>query len=144
MGLQRALAALSKYNISNELIINKDKTKVLVFGKRKNKVNLKWQLGKDLIVTCKKYKYLGVWFSENSRASTQIAGLKNKAFALMYALCRLHGNLNSPSAVNILKVTKSVLLPSLQHGHLAYPGLLDTALDAINYRMYKKLFSLPP
>lgn len=142
-GLQRALNSLHDYNIANSLKINQEKTKVLIFGRRKNKKSLIWHIGPAMIRSTRKYNYLGIWFSETSSPTAHLVTLKKRAGAITYSLSRLNQSLASPSAEPILKVIKATLLPALSYGHQAFPGACAASLDQFQSSTYKKIFKLP-
>ncbi|KAJ1192517.1 hypothetical protein NDU88_001824 [Pleurodeles waltl] len=141
IGLQRALKALNTFNKANQLQVNQEKTKVLIFGRYKNKKLTTWQLGSQTISTARKYNYLGEWFTENNTAGAQKNAIRHKAAVITYGLAKLNNQLRSTSAAPILRVTKTTLLPALQYGYLAFPGSLESTIEQAHCRAYLKDFT---
>ncbi|KAJ1207404.1 hypothetical protein NDU88_002795 [Pleurodeles waltl] len=139
--LQQALNALNTFSKANQLQVNQENTKILIFGRFKNKKRINWQLGSQIVHTARKYNNLGVWFTENNTVGAQKNAIRHKAAAITYKLAKLNNQLRSASAAPILRVTKATLLLALQYGYLAFPGSLECTIEQTHCRAYLK--SLP-
>ncbi|KAJ1204229.1 hypothetical protein NDU88_008010 [Pleurodeles waltl] len=141
--LRRAINALNTFNKNNQLQVNQEKTKVLIFGRYKNKKLTTWQLGSQIIRTARKYNYLGVWFTENNTAGAQKNTIRHEAAVITYGLAKLNNQLRSTSAAPILRVTKATLLRALQYGYLAFPGSLESTREQAHCRACLKGLQQP-
>ena len=73
-----------------KLDINYDKTKILIFGTR-NDDRFSFNMGESKISICKRFKYLGVFFSLNAEVSVKpeiINLIKPKRLYLLYKIIR--------------------------------------------------------
>ena len=84
--LQKALDGMKEYCDLNNLFVNVEKTKVVVFskGKIRNKPVLKF--GNHIIEVVDKYKYLGIEFNYNGHFAPNIKTLSTIATKAMFAL----------------------------------------------------------
>ena len=62
--MQQCLNAFVSYCQEWKLTINKDKTKLLIFGARKGS-NIAFKIDGEIIETVAKYKYLGIFFTQS-------------------------------------------------------------------------------
>lgn len=111
--MQHCLNAFSCYCKDWKLTINKDKTKMLIFGARKIP-NVDFKLDNEIIEIVDKYKYLGVFFSQSGsflNARKHIVQQAKKAMILLFT--RIN-NLDIPLDLQ-LKLFDHTVLPILTY-----------------------------
>ena len=142
MGLQMALDALNHYNVKNQLLLNGEKTKVLIFGGHQHKAAARWRVVHLSIKSCQVHNYLGTWLTERHSAQKQRAEINKKSGALIYLLKCQHQQLLSLSAKATPGVLRANLIPAVSYGHLAFPGVLDQKLDKIQTKAHKVILGI--
>lgn len=110
--LQRQLDCLYSFAIEWELLINLDKTNIMIFNSASRilKESHGFHLGSDPIKPIRRYCYLGIQFSLNGSFKGTIDELRKKALRAYFAMRR---TLN-PAAVtvtNLLKLCDSLIKP---------------------------------
>jgi hypothetical protein len=143
--LNLLLRALNAYAIKNDLVINSQKSKVIVFRKGGNLASgTRFQLGNEDLEIVNRYQYLGVWFSSSGSFTHHVRETSVKAEragAILRALLLKIGHFSSDLA-NTLIATKvtSTLLHAVEvwgRGH-------EDSLLLPTLRFIKKLFILHP
>ena len=111
--LQQCLVDCNTYCKTWQLAVNKNKTKVKVFGSNKRNLrNVYFTLnGKDVEIV-DKYKYRGIFFTSNCRFIKAQTYLITQASTAMYLLYRRIYNLNLPIDLQ-LKLFDNTLVPIL-------------------------------
>ena len=59
--------SLNDYCTAQQVNVNCDKTKIMVFGQNPKTVNFKWKIGGQSLMIVRKYKYLGIWLNWNCK-----------------------------------------------------------------------------
>ena len=85
-GLQEALSAFEEYCNIWKLTVNTNKTKIVVFSKKKYKTNVVFKICGQVIALQDSYSYLGVIFNYNGNFCTARKKLLNQANKALYAL----------------------------------------------------------
>lgn len=83
-GLQNALNKLHDYCLKWRLIINPDKSKVMIFNKSGRLYNEVFTIGTHLLENVKEYAYLGMVFTPNGNFNLAIHTLNKKAKKAMF------------------------------------------------------------
>ena len=95
--LQKLLTALGQWCERWGLLVNPSKTKIMQFRpKGKRKCNVLFKCGTSVIGMTDKYKYLGLWFSEDldlSFMAEQVAASAHRALGLLIAKSKTIGGL---------------------------------------------------
>ena len=142
--LNLLLRGLTAYTVANDLVINTEKSKVVVFRKGgRLPFGTHFELdGKELQIV-NEYQYLGVWFSSSgsfSKNALETSCKAERAGAALRGLLSRVGRYSSDqfNTLSAAKVTSTLLHASeiWAHGHY------DT-LQLPVYRFIKKLFVLP-
>ena len=95
--LQKCLNGLQQYCDKWKLQINADKTKVLVFSKRKiDKSNINFTIGGEIIEIVDEFKYLGVKFSYNGNFHTNTKDLEIQGNRALFSVIKKARKENLP------------------------------------------------
>ncbi len=84
-----------------KLEVNAQKTKVVIFGSKKNKSVPDYSLGGEKIEVVSQYTYLGVLFKSNGNMKDNVSVMKNMASRAMFALLTQARNLNLDTDVQL-------------------------------------------
>ena len=122
-GLQRLLNKLYEFCTSSSLDVNLSKTKIMIFGRNKRKLNQEaFYLGKDQIEITHEYKYLGIDFYSHGYFEPSS---KRRRIACMKALM---ATLRKEAVVGVtcweLKshLFKALVLPTVTYGTEIWGG----------------------
>ena len=85
-GLTNMLECLNHYCNINELVINADKTKCMVFNKSGHLFRKKFILGSKKIETVRSYKYLGLVFTPSGEINSALNDLRSRALKAYMSL----------------------------------------------------------
>lgn len=82
--LRRMLKSLGKYFKEKEMILNVEKSKVLVFSRKdRDRGKRKWRWKEEEIEEVEEFKYLGYTFMKNNRDDAHIREVTRKAAGIM-------------------------------------------------------------
>ena len=111
--MQHSLRIFADYCIHWKLTINEEKSKIVIFGRDRNKY--KFYLNGLLLEKVKQFKYLGVVFSHNGRFLNTIRNNLQKARKASFGIAKRSRALNlSPSCE--LHILNTVVKPILLYG----------------------------
>ena len=85
-GLQCMLDKLAIYALENEMEINIDKTKGMIFNKSGKFIRRSFKFGNELIFTTNSYKYLGFVVTPSGEITSGLIDLKNRALRAYFKL----------------------------------------------------------
>ena len=83
---------MEKYCKDNELTINTDKTKCMIFNKTGRLIRKKFSLNNSNIETVRSYKYLGFIITPSGEINTGLNDLRDRAMKAFFKLKTLMGN----------------------------------------------------
>ena len=106
--------AFEKYCYIWKLTVNMNKTKIVVFSKKKYKTNVVFKIYGQAIDLQDSYSYLGVIFNYNGNFCTARKKLLDQANKALYALYRKIRNLAIPIDLQ-LKLFDSLITPILKN-----------------------------
>ena len=126
--LQNNLDTFSKYCLDWKLDVNKSKTKIVIFGARKN-CNFSFSFDNSPLEIVDSYKYLGLFFTKSRSFLTARKHLMEQAKKAMRMLLMRIKNLYLPVDLQ-LKLFDQTVLPILTYGCEVFGfencGLLET------------------
>ncbi|KAJ1200032.1 hypothetical protein NDU88_003861 [Pleurodeles waltl] len=94
------------YPVKKGLVINKNKTKILVLKGNRSKQQM-WFLEKKRLEFTISFKYLGVYFNANGNYADQLEEIRRKGKALCPGLRFLDPRLKDPNLSPILQVAQA-------------------------------------
>ena len=85
--LQENINVLDSFCNTWDLQINLKKTKIMIFGKKKNELNSDiFTLGEEIVEHTSSYCYLGIVFDENGSFKTAINELRKKSLRALFGM----------------------------------------------------------
>jgi hypothetical protein len=114
-GLQNCLNSLHKYCNSWGLSVNKKKTKIIVFNKAGRLLNLKFQLGDEVLENVRSYKYLGILFTSSGTFSYAKTELYKKGLKAYFKLLKSFGDF-TPGVTTSLHLFNHTIKPIILYG----------------------------
>ena len=135
--MRTALKVASDYADKWRFKFGSDKSKVVVFSRRKNdhsEAPRTWALGNTVIETVASYKYLGTWLSEDMRwklEAQNVTAMVRKKMGMLWGSGLLHRNLSMESRKTMIE---TMILPTLTYGAevVAFAGPTSGAKTAWN------------
>ena len=123
-GLQKQLNIFSKYCNLWRLKVNAEKTKVMIFGSRKNQYV--YTFNGNVIEIVEHFRYLGVYFARNGSFSFNIKQQHLKATKAMYSLLQKCKSNNLPIDCQF-ELFDKIIMPILLYGSEIW-GFSNTTL----------------
>ena len=157
-GLQELLSHFENYCELWKLKVNTNKTKVMIFSKRKSRNNPTFKINGEEIEIVDSYPYLGILFNFNGSFCKARKKLNDQSKKSLYALYRKITNISIPIDLQ-LKLFDSLVSPVLLYSseiwgfenlkdvekvHLQYcKNILKIRNSTPNYMVYGELGRLP-
>ena len=138
--LQNCLNDFADYCKTWKLNINKDKTKVIIFGSRQNR-NFSFKIDNTFLEIVNSYKYLGVFLAKSGSFLTAKKHLAQQARKAMHLLYSRINNLNLPIDL-ILKLFDNTILPILTYSAEVWGYESIDLLEKIHNEFLRKIFNL--
>ena len=111
--MQEMLDVVHKYSQKNRFKFNKDKCKIMIFGKKIN--NKKFRLGGSELEVVYSYKYLGLLIDDNFTWKAHLEKILDKARKRSRALCGM-GLREGVSARAVVRGWQVLVRPVLEYG----------------------------
>ena len=142
--LQKKLDVLYEVATKLGLIVNIDKSKVLVFRKGGRSAGIeKWHVGGKKFEVVTKYNYLGFLFSTKLNTNVMLKQLSSKAKSAFCRITRLSNNLNNMSYTALCKIFYAQIQPILLYGSELW-GLDDLSIsESVHVFSLKKILNVP-
>ena len=115
--LQQKLDVLFEDATKLGIIVNIDKSKVLVFRKGSRLAGIaKWHVGGKKLEVVTEYNYLGFLFSTKLNTNVMLKQLSSKAKSAFCRITRWSNNLNNMSYTVLCKISDAQIQPILLYG----------------------------
>ena len=115
-GLQHCLNGLQNYCKGWKLDVNLEKTKVMIFSKKKgDNEQFRFYFGRDIVEITYEYKYLGLIFTSNGSLRQASANLEDKARKAYYSIKSKIPFANNLSVQAWLKMYQALVLPIITY-----------------------------
>ena len=85
-GLQKMLKTMEKYCEENELVLNTDKTKCMIFNKTGRLLRKKFHFNKIPLENVREFKYLGFMLTPSGEINSGLQDLRDRALKAFYKL----------------------------------------------------------
>jgi len=143
--LQTMINALHKYCLLWGLLVNIEKSKVLIFKRhwRRLAQNEKWNLGSIQLEIVKSYKYLGVWIYHNGRFNNHLQEkLREAKLAINCTWKSLLGKKDVPMSSKY-KLFSAAMRLNLCYGAQFWGISPYEEVESLLILFLKKIFRLP-
>ena len=142
--LQKKLDVLYEVATKLGLIVNIDKSKVLVFRKGGRLASIeKWHVGGKRLEVVTEYNYLGFLFSNKLNTNAMLKQVSSKANTVFCRITRLSNNFNNMSFTVLCKIFDAQIQPILLYGSKLW-GLDDISIiESIHIFSLKKIPNVP-
>ena len=140
-GLQSMLNSFEEYCTNWKLKVNTNKTKVVIFGKRKEKGNLNFRLCNQSIEILDSYSYSGVVFNYNGSFCTAKKKLLEQAQKSLYALYTKIKNINIPIDLQ-LKLFDALVAPILLYSSEVWGFENKDNIEKMHLQFCKKILKI--
>ena len=114
-GLSDSLKVLSEYCEKNELSINLDKTKCMIFNKTERLIRRDFFVGEKKIENVREYKYLGLTFTPSGEMKSALGDLRSRALKAYWALKYKLGTFFSTHVVETMNLFDTLVRPILTY-----------------------------
>ncbi|MCG8429684.1 MAG: hypothetical protein MJA29_00695, partial [Candidatus Omnitrophica bacterium] len=140
-GLQKNLDALSEYCDKWKLKINTDKTKILIFTRKKKRIDRNFLLNGRALEKVEEYNYLGVIFSKNGNFFKARKHLSDQATKALFSVLQKGNALNLPVDLR-LQLFDETISPILLYGSEVWGYEDMKLLETIHLKYCKYLLKL--
>ncbi len=115
-GLKNSIRELEEYCKNWRMIINTDKTKIVIFNKTGKMIkNNGFEINKNSLKVTKSYKYLGFQLDNNGNFNGTVEDLANRAKRALYSIYKL-STINYISVETMINVFNATIKPILLYG----------------------------
>ena len=144
-GLSESLDILEKYCNQNELLINADKTKCMIFNKTGRTSRTNFYLGNSKLENVRSYKYLGFIFTPSGEINTGLHDLRDRALKAFMKIRNVMGPEFSRNIQTTLHIINSLVMPILLYAS-DFWGCMKLAkgnpIDTLNLRICKQVLGV--
>ena len=134
--MQKAIDCIIKWSKKWGLIVSTDKTKCIIFTKKRTKPNMDLKMQEEKIKYVKSVKYLGMWLDKGLTWGKHIDTLKEKCQERIRILKYISHNRWGSSQEKLRLLYKSLILSKIDYGSYLYATAAEThliKLDRIQY-----------
>jgi hypothetical protein len=115
-GLNKLLEGLNAYSIENQLKVNTDKTKCMIFNKTGRLIRRNFYLGTSRLENVKSYKYLGLIITPSGEITSALKDLRSRALKAYMALKNKLGMFFKENVDDTIKLFDALVKPILTYG----------------------------
>ena len=139
--MQNVLYKFEEYCTQWKLKVNSQKTKVIIFSKRKSRLNFDFRLFGSILSVVDECSYLGLTFKYNGNFATARKNLIQQAQKSLFALFRRIRNLNIPVDLQ-LKLFDSLVAPILLYSSEVWGYENSKDIEKVHLQFIKKIFGI--
>ena len=139
--MQMLLNKMHSYCTEWKLNVNINKTKVMIFSKKKGNCNVEFKYGNNVLEVVESYTYLGLNLSCNGKLKLAIETLSNQATRAIFGIKKLY-NYNNLDVYSKLKLFESIVVPILCYGCEVWGFDNVNDKEKIQIRFYKNILGL--
>lgn len=140
-GLKQLLSLFQAYCSHNDLSINEEKTKILVFSKTWKPLH--WVINNHSIEQVKIFKYLGITFHSQLQWSTHRNLTIASVSHLLGAIAKFHHNSGNQYVPAVLHIFKSKLISRLLYGVPIWIKATLNKVDQLAASFYRRILGVP-
>ena len=115
-GINRLLQDLHRYTEINQLKVNTEKTKCMIFNKTGRLLHKTFYLGNYKLETVRSYKYLGLVFTPSGEIKSALDDLRSRALKAYMALKSKLGSFFSEYVIDSITLFDTLIKPILLYG----------------------------
>ena len=141
VGLKRLLTRCLEYLNQNKLLLNCEKSKILVFSKSWRP--LKWVINGNTIEQVKHFKYLGINFQYNLFWTQHRNSVTNLATSSTLAVSRFFYNTGNQFIPAAIKVFNAKVQAQILYGCPIWISSFDHSIECIQSKFLRKILGLP-
>lgn len=142
--LQKAINDLMLFCNKWKLQVNKSKTMVVIFGKRKTPLNkFKFYIEQEELEQCYNFKYLGVEFKFNGMFNDCKNYLVSKAEKVMYFILKRSRDIGLPIDIQ-LELFNKMVVPILLYGCEVWGHENIDVIEKLTLKFQKMILGLKP
>ena len=112
-GLNNMLRSLNRFTKDNGLIVNLDKTKVMIFNKTGRHMRRIFYLGNQKVETTRYYKYPGLIVTPSGEINSGLKDLKDRAMKAFFKLKKKLGPFFQSHPMTTIKLFETLIKPIL-------------------------------
>ena len=139
-GLQTSLHLLNQCCLTSALSVNTEKTKVVIFNKRRG-CSPEFCINMKEIQVLSKHKYLGIVLSDNCSFKPAVLTLATQANKALFTLKKALQNLPSPAISCLL--FDALVCPNLEYGCEVWIARAGECLEMVHKTFCKYALGLP-
>lgn len=140
-GLQKTLNCFEKYCDLWKLTVNTNKTKVVIFSKKKVRQNQNFKIKGQNIEIIDSYCYLGMLFNYNGNFCTARKKITEQAHKALFAVYRKIRNISIPVDIQ-LKLFDSLVSPILLYASEVWGFENKESIEKVHLQFCKNILHL--
>ena len=140
-GMQRMLNVFDEYCTRWKLDVNIDKTKIIVFAKRKQRQNMLFSLNDKVIQITDYYQYLGIMFNYNCNFKVAKTKLVEQATKALFALNFKIRNISIPVDLQ-LKLFDCLVTPILLYSSEIWSHEKMEIIEKVHLNFLKRILNV--
>ena len=139
--LQDMLFTFERYCTEWKLSVNLDKTKVIIFSKRRSKIHFEFKLYGTVIDIVDSYSYLGILFNYNGNYLNARKRLVEQAQKAIFALRKKTSNLHLPIDLQ-MKLFDALVSPVLLYSSEIWGFENKNIIEKLHIQFLKQILSI--
>lgn len=141
IGLNRLIGEFSAYCRREQLVINYQKTKIMVFARKHRQYS--WRMDNQTIEQVKAFKYLGIVFQSTGSWDVHQKCAKEKAAQSIKMLSRFFYTKGGRYIPAALEVFQAKPLAQLLYGAQIWTGNHCSSLETVQSKFLRQIFGVP-
>jgi hypothetical protein len=144
-GLRGMLNALDEYCKENELQINTDKTKCMIFNKTGRLIRKSFSLNDTEIETVREFKYLGFLLTPSGEIRSGLKDLRDRAMKAYYSLKSTLGTAFNKNVQITLNLVDSLIKPILLYASDFWGAIKppkDNPIETLHHMICKQILGV--
>ena len=141
IGLLRYLRRFIDYCALNHLIINFEKTKIVVFAKERHKYQ--WKVRGNSIEQVYHFKYLGVNFSYNNKWAYHLEKVAKSSKVQLTLLAKFFHRKGNRNILAAMKIYVAKIIPHLLFGSPIWIGAFSNKIEKCQSTFFRQLLNVP-
>ena len=146
-GLRKMLQTMEKYCAENELTLNTDKTKCMIFNKGGKLLKTAFHYNGEKLENVNKFKYLGFLITPSGEIKSGLLDLRDRALKAFYKLKNALGDPFRSNVKTTLHLFDTLIKPILMYmsdfwGGLKLPDEKHNPIEKLHYMFCKQVLGV--